>query len=76
MKIFIIIMLFVLQSILGLAQDMVVTYEGKSMESNILNQAVKYSIILPKDYLESKKSYPVVYLLHGLGGNVLVVGTN
>ncbi len=58
-----------MQSSLGFAQDMVVTYEGKSIDSKILNQPVKYSIILPKDYFESKKSYPVVYLLHGLGGN-------
>ena len=69
MKIFIIILLFIFQSFMGFTQDMVITYEGKSIESKILNQAVKYSIILPKDYLESKKSYPVVYLLHGLGGN-------
>ncbi len=41
--------------------------EGLTMPSAILNQDVKYSIILPGDYFVSKKSYPVVYLLHGLG---------
>jgi enterochelin esterase-like enzyme len=54
---------------MGSSQDMVVTYEGKSINSKILNQPVKYSIILPKDYLKSEKNYSVVYLLHGLGGN-------
>jgi len=43
--------------------------EGLSMNSIILGQEVKYSIILPEDYFVSKKSYPVVYLLHGLGDN-------
>jgi enterochelin esterase-like enzyme len=51
------------------AQNMVVTYEGKSMESKVINQTVKYSIILPEDYYTSKMEYSVVYLLHGLGGN-------
>ncbi|MBJ7881948.1 alpha/beta hydrolase [Gelidibacter salicanalis] len=69
MRTFVIILLFILQSPMGSAQDMVVTYEGKSIESKILGQTVKYSIILPKDYLKSEKRYPVVYLLHGLGGN-------
>jgi enterochelin esterase-like enzyme len=39
------------------------------MNSSILGQEVKYSVILPEDYFVSKKSYPVVYLLHGLGDN-------
>ncbi|WKZ60942.1 MAG: alpha/beta hydrolase-fold protein [Cyclobacteriaceae bacterium] len=44
--------------------------EGLSIESKILSQEVKYSIILPEDYYTSKTSkYPVVYLLHGLGDN-------
>lgn len=43
--------------------------EGLAMSSKILTQDVKYSIILPEDYYTSKKSYPVVYLLHGLGDN-------
>lgn len=43
--------------------------EGLAMSSKILAQDVKYSIILPEDYYTSKKNYPVVYLLHGLGDN-------
>lgn len=43
--------------------------EGLSMTSSLLAQEVKYSVILPEDYFVSKKSYPVVYLLHGLGDN-------
>ncbi|HSF90345.1 MAG TPA: alpha/beta hydrolase-fold protein [Saprospiraceae bacterium] len=41
--------------------------EGLSMQSAILGQEVKYSIVLPADYFKTKKKYPVVYLLHGLG---------
>lgn len=43
--------------------------EGLTLESKLLQQQVKYSIILPEDYYTSKKTYPVVYLLHGLGDN-------
>ncbi|MDR1973107.1 MAG: esterase family protein [Bacteroidales bacterium] len=38
------------------------------ISSELLGTPVKYSILLPKDYLENpQKRYPVVYLLHGLG---------
>lgn len=43
--------------------------EGVSFNSEKLGQDVKFSIILPEGYFASKKSYPVVYLLHGLGDN-------
>lgn len=42
-------------------------FESLSMESSILGQELKYSIILPENYYESAQRYPVVYLLHGLG---------
>ncbi len=41
--------------------------ESISFYSKILNQDVKYSVSLPMDYFRTKNSYPVVYLLHGLG---------
>ena len=69
MKKIVVIISILLQFQFGFAQDMVITQEGKAIQSIILNQEVKYSIILPKDYSKSEKSYPVVYLLHGLGGN-------
>jgi len=43
--------------------------ESMVMPSRILKQDVHFSVCLPKDYFDSKKSYPVVYLLHGLGDN-------
>jgi len=39
------------------------------MPSTILGIDVKFSICLPEDYYTSDRSYPVVYLLHGLGDN-------
>lgn len=39
------------------------------MHSEILKTDVKYSIYLPEDYETSTDSYPVVYMLHGLGDN-------
>ncbi len=41
--------------------------ESLVMPSRILNQEVKFSVCLPEDYYEKNSSYPVVYLLHGLG---------
>lgn len=41
--------------------------ESLSMHSNLLDQEVKYSLILPEGYFSSNQNYPVVYLLHGLG---------
>jgi enterochelin esterase-like enzyme len=43
--------------------------EGLSMTSVILGQEINYSVVLPPDYYSAKKTYPVVYLLHGLGDN-------
>lgn len=45
-------------------------YQGKVLEklsfpSALLNKELNYSIYLPPDYDTSKRSYPVVYLLHG-----------
>jgi enterochelin esterase-like enzyme len=41
--------------------------ESMVMHSLILKQDVHFSVCLPQEYYDSKKSYPVVYLLHGLG---------
>jgi enterochelin esterase-like enzyme len=37
------------------------------MPSRILNQDVRFSVVLPENYYDTKASFPVVYLLHGLG---------
>jgi enterochelin esterase-like enzyme len=42
-------------------------YDNLSMKSSILNMDRKYSIYLPPDYESSRRSYPVLYLLHGSG---------
>jgi enterochelin esterase-like enzyme len=41
--------------------------ESMVMPSRILNQEVRFSVVLPENYYETKASFPVVYLLHGLG---------
>jgi enterochelin esterase-like enzyme len=38
-----------------------------SMNSKILKSERKYAVYLPPDYESSKRSYPVLYLLHGSG---------
>lgn len=42
-------------------------YDNLSMESKILKMERKYAIYLPPDYESSERSYPVLYLLHGMG---------
>ena len=39
-----------------------------SLSSKILNAEVKFNVYLPSGFEQSDKSYPIVYLLHGLGG--------
>jgi enterochelin esterase-like enzyme len=41
--------------------------ESLVMPSRILNQDVKFSVCLPLNYYDDNRSYPAVYLLHGLG---------
>jgi S-formylglutathione hydrolase FrmB len=43
--------------------------EQQSIKSTILSKDVKYSIYLPPNYENATQLYPVVYLLHGYGGN-------
>lgn len=43
--------------------------ESLSFKSKILDREIRYSIVLPKNYYQSGKSYPVIYMLHGLGDN-------
>ena len=44
--------------------------EGLSVKSAITGYDVHYSVYLPADYETSKRSYPVMYLLHGYSDNV------
>lgn len=39
------------------------------VSSHVLNQNINYSIYLPPSYNISDIKYPVLYLLHGIGGN-------
>lgn len=41
--------------------------DNLAMPSKILKMDRKYSVYLPPDYETSQRSYPVLYLLHGLG---------
>jgi len=43
--------------------------EGLSLQSKILNMERKFSVYLPAGYEENNRSYPVLYLLHGGGGD-------
>jgi enterochelin esterase-like enzyme len=42
-------------------------FDNLKMNSEILDMERNYAIYLPPDYESSSRSYPVLYLLHGLG---------
>ena len=42
-------------------------YDSEILKSEILNEERKYAIYLPPDYDSSRRSYPVLYLLHPAG---------
>ena len=42
-------------------------FDNLKMESKILKMERKFAVYLPPDYETSSRSYPVLYLLHGLG---------
>ena len=41
----------------------------ESMQSEALGRTMKYRVLVPQDYASSQRRYPVLYLLHGLGGD-------
>src|SRR5215210_1298249 len=43
--------------------------ETNTVKSKVLNRDVVYTVYLPADYTISERTYPVVYLLHGLSGD-------
>jgi enterochelin esterase-like enzyme len=43
--------------------------EGRSYYSETFEVELKYSVYLPSEYDSSARSYPVLYLFHGLGNN-------
>mgnify|MGYP001162422697 FL=1 len=65
-KIIIISLLVLFNSLdFGFAQSKV--FDNLKMNSEILDMERNYAIYLPPDYESSSRSYPVLYLLHGLG---------
>ncbi len=50
----------------AMAQESIV-FDNLSMKSRILNIDKRYAVYLPPGYETSKRSYPVLYLLHGGG---------
>ena len=43
--------------------------ELRSLQSKALGREVKYRVYVPNEYQTTSFSYPVLYLLHGMGGN-------
>ncbi|MFC2166544.1 alpha/beta hydrolase [Acidobacteriota bacterium] len=63
--------IFLIVSIIVLACVRPAIGEVKTVDffSESVGRTMKFNIYLPKDYHSTKKSYPVLYLLHGLTSN-------
>lgn len=61
------ISIFVLMIASSLAAQSGKVMDNLSMPSKLLKMDRKFAIYLPPDYETSSRSYPVLYLLHGLG---------
>lgn len=59
------LLLIIISSNFTFAQSKV--FDNLTMKSEILNMERSYAVYLPPDYETSSRSYPVLYLLHGLG---------
>jgi enterochelin esterase-like enzyme len=68
MKIWIFLLALTIQNNLISAQGSKI-FEKLSVHSNILNMERKFSIYLPAGYDQNDRDYPVLYLLHGSGGD-------
>ncbi len=66
--IFALILIFVLACVLQAAGEV----KTADFHSESVNRTMKYNIYLPEDYESTKKSYPVLYLLHELTSNYRV----
>ena len=67
MRKIIIVSLLLLFNSLDFAFAQSKVFDNLKMNSEILNMERNYAIYLPPDYEGSSRSYPVLYLLHGLG---------
>ncbi len=65
-QIIVIIAFFIIGNVL--AQQGIVDC-SQVIKSEILNRDMPYSVFLPQGYEESNRPYPVLYLLHGWGGD-------
>lgn len=68
MRKFFFIFFFAFVGSVAMAQEGTV-FDHLTMESAILNTEKRYAVYLPPDYHSSERRYPVLYLLHGGGGN-------
>ena len=59
------LLLIIISSNFTFAQSKV--FDNLTMKSEILDMERNYAVYLPPDYETSSRSYPVLYLLHGLG---------
>jgi len=61
--------LFLWSFIFPIAYSQVIIQDNQKIFSNRLGRNVNYSVMLPSDYFKTDKSFPVIYLLHGFGGD-------
>lgn len=63
------VFMFMLSFVIAGRCAMPIEMENLRIHSRCMGMDVGYSIVLPADYVSSGKKYPVVFLLHGIGGD-------
>jgi enterochelin esterase-like enzyme len=63
------LLIFIIGTASGLMAQQGRVFDNLSMKSAILKTDKKYAVYLPPDYETSQRAYPVLFLLHGGGGN-------
>jgi len=43
--------------------------KNETFQSNILHRSMNFAVLLPAEYEDTTRSFPVVFLLHGMGDN-------
>ncbi|MBN2523792.1 MAG: hypothetical protein JXB24_11005 [Bacteroidales bacterium] len=63
----VIFMMLFFTSVPGFTQSLVI--KDQTINSRVMNREMSYSLLLPEDYDTNSDSFPVIYLLHGFGGD-------
>ncbi|MDO9154206.1 MAG: alpha/beta hydrolase-fold protein [Paludibacter sp.] len=66
-KLIILLIIYIQAATINVTAGNFLVHDNVQFYSKILQQPIKFAVILPKQYFESNNQYPTIYFLHGLG---------